>query len=828
MADVRRLRFLATAVVVISVGLAIGASNFLGSGQGGKTVTVGASGCDYTTIQAAIDAVPDGSTIQVTVGIYKENVTIRNRDGLVLQGASPDKVTLDGNGPQQKDVTPGILILGSRNVTVTGFRITNCRRGLEADDSTLVFIDGNVLDQNLRTGVYFLRSQGEVTGNTVQNTLVDVTGSNGEGVAITESKVKLAGNTIAASASDGIRVGFFDQGSQSEVTGTGNIVRDNKGGSLGGIATIALLAAPPTEGTLDQVTVPTDVSTIQEAVDKVKTGGTVTVEAGIYKEKVEIYKSVTIRGAGPDKTVLQAPGTDWLALNIASDQLQVTIEGLRVTGGRFGVRAATGAGGAVTLRDMKVDGNGTGRPDDLGVTIGGQTAATLDQVTSSENKGLGVYAAGTAKVTARQCTIADNSGVGLLVAYGARAALEGSTISRNGSDGVNVSSTGAVEVKDCTVGANTKTGLTVSGSAHVTMANSRITGTKPTSDGGFGIGIYVRNQGSLTLQNSTVSENVSRGIWLCDSSQAALSDTRVFNTKIDPAGNLGFGVRVENKSSLSLRKCTINSNASYGIKASHETHVVIDGSTVSENAGEGIYIDGSARAEITNSQILNTKKSLPPSNCCGSGVVAGGESRVTIQGSTISGNVETGVWVGDNAQVTVTANTISNNQWGGVQVREGGRATISDNTINGNQYMGVLVVDNAQAEVANNRILDTKSSPSPSSCCGSGVAADNSSKVTIQGNTISGNVDCGVLILDAAQGSVVANTITGNRIQGVYVRGTASATISQNTIKNNSGCGVRADSSVSIAGAGNTISSNAGGMLCGTASKFPKGFGGGK
>jgi len=45
--------------------LAVGTSSLLGSGQGGKTVTVGASGCDFTTIQAAIDAAPDGGIIEV-------------------------------------------------------------------------------------------------------------------------------------------------------------------------------------------------------------------------------------------------------------------------------------------------------------------------------------------------------------------------------------------------------------------------------------------------------------------------------------------------------------------------------------------------------------------------------------------------------------------------------------------------------------------------------------------------------------------------------------------------------------------------------------------
>ena len=67
-----------------------------------------------------------------------------------------------------------------------------------------------------------------------------------------------------------------------------------------------------------------------------KAGGTVTIAAGTYREIVEIYKSVTLRGAGPDKTILQAPAPDWLALDVATDSLQVTVDGLRITGGRSG------------------------------------------------------------------------------------------------------------------------------------------------------------------------------------------------------------------------------------------------------------------------------------------------------------------------------------------------------------------------------------------------------------------------------------------------------------------------------------------------------------
>ena len=49
------------------------------------TITVCASGCDYTTIQAAVDAAATGDTISVAAGTYTGNVTIGK--AVTLEGA---------------------------------------------------------------------------------------------------------------------------------------------------------------------------------------------------------------------------------------------------------------------------------------------------------------------------------------------------------------------------------------------------------------------------------------------------------------------------------------------------------------------------------------------------------------------------------------------------------------------------------------------------------------------------------------------------------------------------------------------------------------------
>ena len=81
----------------------------------GTTLTVCPSGCDHTTIQAAIDAATAGGTIAVGAGTYNEDINITK--GLTLQGTG---ATITGTGSTQNAVT-----IGADSVTVDGFTVKN-------------------------------------------------------------------------------------------------------------------------------------------------------------------------------------------------------------------------------------------------------------------------------------------------------------------------------------------------------------------------------------------------------------------------------------------------------------------------------------------------------------------------------------------------------------------------------------------------------------------------------------------------------------------------------------------------------------------------------
>jgi hypothetical protein len=90
--------------------------------------TVCASGCNYTTIQAAIDAATAGDVIQVAPGTYSENIVVNK--SVTLKGAqfgvkatgsarSGGETIIDGTGNSSSFV----VTIEADNVTIDGFKV---------------------------------------------------------------------------------------------------------------------------------------------------------------------------------------------------------------------------------------------------------------------------------------------------------------------------------------------------------------------------------------------------------------------------------------------------------------------------------------------------------------------------------------------------------------------------------------------------------------------------------------------------------------------------------------------------------------------------------
>jgi len=739
-----------------------------------RTLTVCPSGCEFAAIQAAIDAARPGDTIEVQAGTYRENLTIRNKRDLTLQGVGRDQVTLDGSAAVGwEEIVPGVLIEEGQNITIQGFRIVGSRRGLEALDVTGLVIAENLFEDNLRQGITLSSTgapvkQAQLLDNIVRNTQPDRDGAFGIGVDVFGSQAVLERNTIEGSADCGLRVTH-----SGEVAGSDNVIQNNKGGDLCGTVPLTLLREPPPEGTLDTVAVPQDVSTLQEALSQVKSGGTITVAAGTYRGQLQIYKSVIIRGTGSDQTILQAPGPGWTAINVATDQLEVVLEELEVTGGRRGVQIDTGPNGAVTLRNVNVESNGASGATDAGILIFGQGKVRLEQVRISENRGLGLWASGMPKVTVQNSTILQNESIGVHFDGKADVSLQNSTISQNSQNGLQALDDTQVTLEAITLSGNGAHGLFLDGHAVVSSEESTFSrngrsgiwaqGDAQLSARGSTVadnelgGIVIRGNASGTVAGGTVTRNREEGIWVGDSAQATLREVRVTANRKDTRGQFGEGLIVAGNAKVTIQESTIDRNPDHGIIVDQNAQAAIEGSTVADNTVRGIGLFSRARAAIRESTITNNRGF--------SGIVLADNSQATIKESTISRNVESGIFVGWSAQATIRDNRIT------------------DNRANAQGYFGW------------------------------GIALRAGARVTIEGNTISGHPLSGI--------AVGAPDLDNEAVR---------AEISQNRIQNNQECGVWADNDpgIRITGRGNTITGNRLGDLCGDLNKFPQGFGGGK
>ncbi len=164
--------------------------------------------------------------------------------------------------------------------------------------------------------------------------------------------------------------------------------------------------------------------------------------------------------------------------------------------------------------------------------------------------------------------------------------------------------------------------------------------------GGPGGGIF--NSGTLTLTNSTVSENTVRGL----------------------SRGHGGGIENDNNGSLTLTNSTVSGNTASG-------------------CGGGIDNNGSLT--LTNSTVSGNTAGLDDESSCAGGGIYNDRGAVTLTNSTVSGNTasvisEGGGIYNDRGAVTLTNSTVSGNTASGSAggIYNGDTLTLTSSTVSGN------------------------------------------------------------------------------------------------------------------------------------------------
>ena len=128
-----------------------------------KKHTVCKKGCDFKSIQAAVNKAKPGDTVKVRNGVYREAVRIsgakKNYLKLVGNPKAPKKVLLRARGSMQN----GVFVSGADEVTVDGFMA----RDYKANGFFFVNVNGYTMNHLIarQTGVYGLYAFNSIGGS---------------------------------------------------------------------------------------------------------------------------------------------------------------------------------------------------------------------------------------------------------------------------------------------------------------------------------------------------------------------------------------------------------------------------------------------------------------------------------------------------------------------------------------------------------------------------------------------------------------------------------------------------------------------------------------
>jgi len=208
---------------------------------------------------------------------------------------------------------------------------------------------------------------------------------------------------------------------------------------------------------------------IQEAIDRAKEGDVICLSEGTWEENLVIEKSVTLRGAGPEKTVIRSAEEDRPVVLIEGSGIEVVLEGLTITGAR----------GYCPVWPDRCP---------IGLVARGSAWASLTNSQISDNELCALWVWDSAQVSLTNSIVSSNWH-GLIVLGSAQVSLTNSQVSDNGEHGLVVGESAQVTMEESLIEGNYN-GIFVAEETHVELADTTIR-----NNTGWGIAAWLRKCG---------------------------------------------------------------------------------------------------------------------------------------------------------------------------------------------------------------------------------------------------------------------------------------------------------------------------------------------
>ena len=310
------------------------------------------------------------------------------------------------------------------------------------------------------------------------------------------------------------------------------------------IALILALSLSATSAALVVVIqVPGEYATITEALAAAPAGAIIEIAAGTYAESLVINAPVSLRPAGSGE-VLLAPETDEPVIAVM-DTEAVTIEGLSITGGEYGIFVTRSQD--VTIRDNIVSDSRL-----VGIKVRLGAADILDNTVfhAQPPYGMGIHVTNTTQWPPSR--------------------VIGNLVFGHTRSGIYTNMTGMIEVMDNIVTDNGHHGIAITEMSHADV---------------FG---------------NVVVDNALTGIQLLDMSMAHICDNIVSDTRGSreaPKIRQGNGIIIDYHSEATLSGNSIQGSAQHGISILFGSTAFLHENTIEDSDGQSVFMDESEALE---------------------------------------------------------------------------------------------------------------------------------------------------------------------------------------------------------------------------------------